>query len=187
MPALITESMKWTNSQIDTLNRLWMQGTTASQIAETLGTGITRHAVLGKLHRLGRSAVDDAGSKATNVMCRDIAKDSCADTLEKSCAEGGPCKAPDGVDDDIAEFNTTEQPAALVSPVTIGALTDDMCRWPIDDPEAEEFLYCGALVSGGAPYCTRHSKLAYQASSPLRRPLDRKDVFPGIVPFSQKA
>jgi len=44
--------MSWTDERIDTLRRLWEQGITASQIAETLG-GVSRNAVIGKAHRLG--------------------------------------------------------------------------------------------------------------------------------------
>jgi GcrA cell cycle regulator len=44
--------MSWTDERIDRLKSLWMQGMTASQIAEELG-GVSRNAVIGKAHRLG--------------------------------------------------------------------------------------------------------------------------------------
>src|SRR3954466_1520197 len=44
--------MSWTDERIDRLKSLWLQGMTASQIAETLG-GVSRNAVIGKSHRLG--------------------------------------------------------------------------------------------------------------------------------------
>lgn len=44
--------MSWTDERIATLKRLWEEGLTASQIAETLGA-VTRNAVIGKAHRLG--------------------------------------------------------------------------------------------------------------------------------------
>ncbi len=44
--------MSWTDERIESLNRLWKEGYTASQIAEELG-GVSRNAVIGKAHRLG--------------------------------------------------------------------------------------------------------------------------------------
>lgn len=45
--------MSWTDERIDKLKRLWEQGMTASQIADALGEGVSRNAVIGKAHRLG--------------------------------------------------------------------------------------------------------------------------------------
>ncbi len=44
--------MAWTDERIDELKRMWDEGLTASQIADTLG-GVSRNAVIGKAHRLG--------------------------------------------------------------------------------------------------------------------------------------
>ena len=48
-------STGWTEDRISVLQKLWLQGQTASQIAEQLGGGVTRNAVIGKAHRLGLS------------------------------------------------------------------------------------------------------------------------------------
>ncbi len=44
--------MSWTDERIEQLKTLWMNGMTASQIADELG-GVSRNAVIGKAHRLG--------------------------------------------------------------------------------------------------------------------------------------
>src|SRR5260221_129680 len=46
--------MTWTDERVETLKKLWTEGLSASQIAAELG-GITRNAVIGKVHRLGLS------------------------------------------------------------------------------------------------------------------------------------
>src|SRR5262249_22070585 len=51
----VRHDMGWTEERIELLQRLWLQGQTASQIAEQLGDGVTRNAVIGKAHRLGLS------------------------------------------------------------------------------------------------------------------------------------
>jgi GcrA cell cycle regulator len=44
----------WTEERVETLKKLWLDGLSASQIAKQLG-GVTRNAVIGKVHRLGLS------------------------------------------------------------------------------------------------------------------------------------
>jgi GcrA cell cycle regulator len=46
--------MAWTEERVDILKKLWAEGHSASQIAKELG-GVTRNAVIGKVHRLGLS------------------------------------------------------------------------------------------------------------------------------------
>ena len=46
--------MSWTDERVETLKKMWNEGQSASQIAKELG-GVTRNAVIGKVHRLGLS------------------------------------------------------------------------------------------------------------------------------------
>ena len=46
--------MSWTDERVEKLKELWTEGMSASQIAKVLG-GVTRNAVIGKVHRLGLS------------------------------------------------------------------------------------------------------------------------------------
>ena len=46
--------MSWTDERVETLKCMWGEGQSASQIAKELG-GVTRNAVIGKVHRLGLS------------------------------------------------------------------------------------------------------------------------------------
>ncbi|MEM7489334.1 MAG: GcrA family cell cycle regulator [Pseudomonadota bacterium] len=52
--------MAWTDDRVETLKRMWGEGATASQIAKELG-GVTRNAVIGKVHRLGLSSRAQGG------------------------------------------------------------------------------------------------------------------------------
>ncbi len=45
--------MAWTDERIALLKQYWEEGRSASQIAEVLGEGLSRNAVIGKAHRLG--------------------------------------------------------------------------------------------------------------------------------------
>ncbi len=44
--------LKWTDERIDALQKLWLEGKTAAEIAKILG-GVTRNAVIGKAIETG--------------------------------------------------------------------------------------------------------------------------------------
>lgn len=52
----------WTDERVELLGKLWGEGLSASQIAGVLGGGVTRNAVIGKVHRLGLSGRTDRKS-----------------------------------------------------------------------------------------------------------------------------
>src|SRR5690606_32515155 len=56
--------MSWTDERVELLKKLWSDGLSASQIAAELG-GITRNAVIGKVHRLGLSGRAKSPSSST--------------------------------------------------------------------------------------------------------------------------
>ena len=55
--------MSWSDERVEVLKKLWGEGQSASQIAKELG-GVTRNAVIGKVHRLGLSNRTVAGKPA---------------------------------------------------------------------------------------------------------------------------
>ena len=48
------------------------------------------------------------------------------------------------------------------SHATVLTISDRMCRWPIGDPAASEFHFCGRSPKSGSPYCEAHARKAYQ-------------------------
>ena len=64
--------------------------------------------------------------------------------------------------------------------ISILALTERVCRWPVGDPRDDGFGFCGAPIQPGLPYCGGHAVLAFQA--PARRD-SRKliNVAPGVT------
>lgn len=55
--------MSWTDDRVELLKKMWGEGQSASQIAKELG-GVTRNAVIGKVHRLGLSNRAGSGAAA---------------------------------------------------------------------------------------------------------------------------
>ena len=57
--------MSWSDERVELLKKLWSEGQSASQIAKELG-GVTRNAVIGKVHRLGLSNRNGSGASGTD-------------------------------------------------------------------------------------------------------------------------
>ncbi|MGK7651807.1 GcrA family cell cycle regulator [Roseovarius sp. B08] len=55
--------MSWSDERVELLKKMWSEGQSASQIAKELG-GVTRNAVIGKVHRLGLSNRSGSGNGA---------------------------------------------------------------------------------------------------------------------------
>lgn len=74
--------MSWTDDRVETLKRMWAEGQSASQIAKELG-GVTRNAVIGKVHRLGlsnRTETDEATAAPAPTPAAPPAAADAADT-----------------------------------------------------------------------------------------------------------
>jgi GcrA cell cycle regulator len=49
---------------------------------------------------------------------------------------------------------------------TMNTLMPDDCRWPIGDPQSDDFHFCGARKQDGHPYCETHVRSASTPSRP---------------------
>jgi GcrA cell cycle regulator len=162
--------MVWTDETIELLRRLWLDGKSASQIAAMLGGGVTRNAVIGKFHRLGLTGRMKSKAPAAPR------------TRERSSQPRSPrivSRPSDWVFRGNAALALAVEPViepqveAIVAPmalrVSLGELNEAMCRWPLGDPAASEFRYCGLATHNDAPYCAHHMRLAYRPRSEWRR------------------
>lgn len=136
--------MEWTDDRIETLRSLWMQGLTASQIAERLG-GVSRNAVIGKAHRLGLSARPSPIKRET------------ARTLPLHRAPAAPAAAAPMP----ARAAQPSQPPVQRTAAAPQAGGSKTCMWPVGDPKQADFHFCGAPAEAGRPYCTQHCAAAY--------------------------
>jgi GcrA cell cycle regulator len=176
----MTDAVGWTDERVDLLKKLWNDGLSASQIAAELG-GITRNAVIGKVHRLGLSG----RTKSTPVAAAPPRprKPSAprpagaAPAPEQEDEEPAPRPQPIAPVLEAAPLPFAEaRPVEIALPtsqrVTIMELRESMCRWPIGDPTNPEFRFCGGRSITGLPYCPEHAQVAYQPAADRRR--DRK-------------
>ena len=92
--------MSWTDERVELLKKMWGEGQSASQIAKELG-GVTRNAVIGKVHRLGLSnrAGNSGGAAATNGAAKPAAKAK-AETKPAPKAKPAPKDSAPTAEDD---------------------------------------------------------------------------------------
>lgn len=51
----------------------------------------------------------------------------------------------------------------------MASLKPNQCRWPIGNPDSDNFHFCGETVFAGKPYCYEHCRQAYQFVPPKKK------------------
>jgi GcrA cell cycle regulator len=160
--------MPWTDERVERLKKLWQDGLSASQIAAEMG-GVTRNAVIGKVHRLGLSG---RGQPTSTIKRQRRAHAPAVRRARQALTIGNlALKADVLAETELRPRRNVVVPIA--KKLTIFALTERTCKWPIGDPGDEGFHFCGHDSLEGAPYCEYHAGVAYQVPEPrkrLRRP-----------------
>ena len=163
--------MSWTEDRVSRLTKLWADGLSASQIAADLG-GVTRNAVIGKVHRLGLSGRAKPASSAARAKRQPRSTGYAATRAPRATPRtNGATALKMDVD---AEVRFQPKPAEnVVVPIsrrlTVMQLTENTCKWPSGDPQYPDFSFCGHNSKESTPYCEFHSKLAFQPASERRR------------------
>jgi len=188
--------MSWTDERVETLKKMWGDGQSASQIAKELG-GVTRNAVIGKVHRLGLSNRATPGAASTKAVPEKKASKPSAPVAPKPKATPKPTSIKPAADDAPEPPMSAARRAIIpagqplppqpslneISPealakvneiekqakrLTLMELTEKTCKWPVGDPATEDFWFCGLAVQTGKPYCDAHVGVAFQPMSSRR-------------------
>lgn len=162
----------WTEKRCELLRKLWVeQGLTATQCAAILGEGMTRNAIIGKVHRL-KFPKRKSGTEGLNWQRGD----------QPAKRARGPDRVPNRakriqraaakVNLEIVAVTKTAEPEfevdleALSAPawqpletsllLPLHALTERTCKWPLG--EDAPFTFCGCDAIAGSPYCATHKR-----------------------------
>lgn len=192
--------MSWTDDRVETLKKMWGEGQSASQIAKELG-GVTRNAVIGKVHRLGLSNRATTTTTKTEAKAKPSKPDAKprSKPATRSPKAATPPPAPEPTKAVAVMVPHTrkaiipagqplppQRSANEISPEALAKvseiekkakrlnlmdLTERTCKWPVGDPATEDFWFCGLPVKAGKPYCEAHVGVAFQPMSARR---DRK-------------
>ncbi len=185
-------TLPWTDARIAHLKARWSQGVTAQRIARELGGGISRSAVLGKIHRLGfaelsprawvsRSHLKRGGGRRISQQLRGERLLGGIFAAQHWLPPAWVIEAKPYVDDPRVDANIPLAQRRSLLELTAGA-----CRWPVGDPSHPDFFFCGAEALRGELYCATHRARAYRpaaetipgAPSPRRRRTVRRDHGP---------
>lgn len=187
--------MNWTDERVELLRKLWNDGLSASQIAAQLG-GVSRNAVIGKVHRLklsGRGKTTTTAPRSKKVNTTATAAPRPSASVQASSNVGGSHSHTTSTvrtatvtktvgsaalqmeyETDVVAETVIKPASDVVVPISrrlsLLQLSERTCKWPIGDPLSEEFHFCGHESGESSPYCGYHSKLAFQPTSERRRP-----------------
>ena len=184
--------MSWTDERVELLKKMWSEGQSASQIAKELG-GVTRNAVIGKVHRLGLSNRATAAAKPepkakpapkpeSKPKAAPKQPEPVVEQAEEPSAAPKPLPARKAIipagqplppqpsaneisPEALAKVSEIEKKAKRLS---LMELTERTCKWPVGDPATENFWFCGLPVQTGKPYCEAHVGVAFQPMSSRR-------------------
>jgi GcrA cell cycle regulator len=164
----------WTDERVELLKKLWAEGSSASQIAAQIG-GVSRNAVIGKVHRLGLSGRGKAKTPAPQRPRKPAGRTPSAPAPlpqpPRPVAQVHTLPQPLPAPAEAIEQDTPAEDVVvpLSERVTIMELREYMCRWPMGDPTKPEFRFCGGRSLTGLPYCSHHAQIAYQPVADRRR------------------
>lgn len=149
----------WTPERVEQLRSCLVTGLTCSQIAAEIG--VSRNAVIGKIHRLGLSPGRPPGGSARPCppRARHPRAASQRRLLRLMWSDGGPTANP----------AVAPAPVDSARPCSLLDLDRGKCRWPLGEPAggAGDFVFCGNAAIDGFSYCAGHARMAYRA--PARR------------------
>lgn len=172
--------MNWSEEEIALLKILRSHGNTASQIARALGKGITRNAVMGRIHRMKKTErksakIEEPAKKGGANKRQKISPQGEVKTKSKvpkvRRTKGRSNAEPDVKTREattIVEVQRKKTRAVSDAETSKGnSLFDSLtgkngCKWPIGHPNEQEFHFCGQQRHRGLPYCEEHVKEAYQ-------------------------
>ena len=140
-------SSPWSEERIEQMKALWKEGLSCSQIAKRLKCGVSRNAVIGKLHRLGLSGRREP-SAPVNRKVRPASPSRRAAVVRPP--DFSPISSP------LLDCSTDV--------VRVRQVATGECKWPVGDPRDPTFGFCGAATTGR--YCAEHAARAYQ---PVKR------------------
>lgn len=182
--------MSWTDDRVEMLKTMWGEGKSASQIAKELG-GVTRNAVIGKVHRLGlsnraapaKTAKEKPAPKEAvkpKIVPKPAAETATAAPkpaerpvnlpMRKPIITAGQPLPPQPSNSEISAeaLATVAEVEKKAKKLVLMELTEKTCKWPIGDPATDDFWFCGLGVQQGKPYCEAHNAVAFQPMSARR-------------------
>lgn len=173
--------MNWTDERTERLKALWAEGYSASQIARQLG-GLTRNAVIGKVHRLGLSGRTATTPKQARLVKPDIAASAKKDGGGAPAGRPRQARTRQAAPPEPTKRVANPQPEAKPNPakpslgLSIVTIRDGQCRYSTHT-EGGDHRFCGHKTRPGSPYCEAHWQVTVDHAG-VKRARSRKALDP---------
>ena len=149
----------WSAATIAKLRLLFERGLSTAEIGKRLG--FTKNAIVGKINRLGLN---------TKVTVKSEKKKAAAKkSPAKKSVKGAKSPKQSKSDQRTSAESRHKIERVIQHSAALMSLRPDQCRWPIGDPDSDNFKFCGEKCFVGKPYCFEHCKLAYQFTAPVKK------------------
>lgn len=150
------EELSWTTDRVAELRKFAAMNWSCKQIAGALG-GISRNAVIGKLHRLGITNARTLGPRpaGNHGHIRERRSGNNVRVRPLRPRKAAPLRVPQ-----LPIIDLPDECIPLHQRKTIFELDNQTCRWPCGTPGTPEFFYCGSIEANnaaGIPYCRAHT------------------------------
>jgi len=139
----------WTTERIALLKNRIEAGLSCGQIAREIG--VSRNAVIGKANRLGLSRFKSPVGQLERRGASKIARPR--NVTQHRIMRALRAKP---------HLTFAEVPGGSANRCSLFDLQQWHCRWPISDPGAEDFGFCGNNPVDGLPYCAARARMAYR-------------------------
>lgn len=168
--------MSWTDEMVSLLKDLWPTGKDTREIANLIGGGKSRQAVIGKAYRLKLGEHPNAGEYPGRPACGIGRPRKARPKVERKAAPRSnwvfSMKPNRKRTPPVEATEIAPEPKGRVTLLDLGPYRGDnsTCRWPTwdDATPADDKRYCGRGTRVGAVYCSFHGGKGYQASSSLK-------------------
>lgn len=162
-PQLKIKPMPWTEERVDLLKGLWKDGLSCAQIARQIG-GVSRCAVIGKIHRLGLPGRAVIERKPVTKGASDSHRRGWSSSPRRTRDRFIIINAATGEITDIRSIANEPKPLTQADGSHIGVLEIEkgQCRWPFGNPmDLSTFHFCAHPVRKDSSFCEHHHSRAF--------------------------
>ncbi|MDR0967973.1 MAG: GcrA family cell cycle regulator [Rickettsiales bacterium] len=170
-------TISWTPAILNKMKTLMERGLSTAEIGKKIG--MSKNAVVGKLNRLGwnpkatgADVKKTSAKKEIKIRVKAPKKTPVKKTpaqiaiTKKANSKVAAAPAKKKVSD---KKNMAQHQNMIDHVMDMAMLRGDQCRWPIGNPDSDNFHFCGEKVFPGKPYCYEHCRASYQMMPPPKK------------------
>ena len=166
------------NAVVGKLNRLGWNAKAGSVTSKTNTKSVKKATAVKKTTKIVTNKKSATVKKVTTKGVKVVTKRPAVTTKKKvapkdvvsqKATKKPKCEKESKTARNSASKNLAMHQRIIQHSLEMANLKPNQCRWPIGDPDSENFHFCGKQVFTGKPYCYEHCRLAYQFTPPKKK------------------